>query len=371
MKIPYIFSLLLTTTILLSCNENNEQPQSNCLSRDFFSGYPKRNFKMGFTSWPAAPGQQAVDETYEFLADNADIYSEHIDSNIPWQAWMSGSPLPAAFTDNIDSRVANRIETSDLLVSISLLNLKRDDLAPDFDGNTPQYTYINDKAIEDAYVKHVSYIIDRLQPDFLVTGIEVNELKVQSETKWIEYKALMQEVNQRIRQNYPNLMISESVTLHTLYQPNVANPQAYIEEVTGYMNTMDFVSISYYPYLNQRIKEEEYQKVFDFLHEQITRPIAFVETAFFAEDLIVPRFGLNMKGDECAQNAYLETLLTNALEQNYAFIIWWAYKDFDELWQTFPEDLKDLGKLWRDTGLIDENNNSRMARTTWSIVLKK
>ncbi len=371
MKISHIFSFPLLILMLLSCNEDDQQPQSSCLTENFFSAYPIRNFKMGFTSWPAAPGQQAVDDTYEFLANNADIYSEHIDSNIPWQAWTDGTPLPKAFTDNIDSRVANRVASLKLLVSISLLNLIRSDLAPDFDGNAPSYIQMNDKAIEDAYVKHVSYIVDRLQPDYLVIAVEVNELKVYSETKWIEYKALIREVKQKIRQKYPNLMVSESFTLHTLYQPNVTDKQAYQEDVINYMNTLDLVSISFYPYLNQLIRTEEYQLIFDFLHEKVTKPIAFAETAFFAEDLVVQSFGLNIQGDECKQNAYLETLLTNAQDQDYEFVIWWAYKDFDELWETFPEDLKGLGRLWRDTGLLDENDNTRIAQTTWDIVLKK
>jgi len=68
---------------------------------------------------------------------------------------------------------------------------------------------------------------------------------------------------------------------------------------------------------------------------------------------------------------YLETLAWNAYKQNYEFIIWWAHRDYDELWNTFPEDVKDLGKLWKDTGLLDENGNKRHSFESWQSLFQK
>jgi len=58
-------------------------------------------------------------------------------------------------------------------------------------------------------------------------------------------------------------------------------------------------------------------------------------------------------------------LLSRAQTHHYLFVTCWAARDFDELWQTFPEAVKDLGALWRDTGLIDEAGKSRPAYATW------
>ena len=134
---------------------------------------------------------------------------------------------------------------------------------------------------------------------------------------------------------------------------------------------MDFVAVSFYPFFKGQHTKEEFQQAFNFLHDKVNKPIAFVETTHIAEDLSVPAFDLFIEGDECEQNAYLEILLANAQKENYEFVIWWAYKDFDSLWQTFPDEVKDVGKLWRDTGLIDENGNERKGYLTWRKAFNK
>lgn len=79
---------------------------------------------------------------------------------------------------------------------------------------------------------------------------------------------------------------------------------------------------------------------------------------------------ISINGNEVEQNVYLETLLTNAQEQEYEFIIWWTFRDYDAHWETFPVELLDIGKLWRDTGLVDEEGNQRLSYTTWKTFFK-
>jgi len=275
------------------------------------------------------------------------------------------------FIDDLEMRLNNRIENLPLLLSISLLNIDRTDLASDFDGSIPNYSALNDKTIEDAYFVHVDYLVQKFQPKELVIAIEVNELRIKDEKKWNEYKLLIREVKTRIKNKYPNLQISESITLHNLFQPEVNNPNEYIDEMVNYANQMEFVAISYYPFFKGHHSKTEFQTAFDFLHEKIYKPIAFSETGHIAEDLSVPSFNFFADGSTCEQNAYMETLLKNAQDHNYKFVVWWTHRDFDELWKTFPDDLKDLGKLWKDTGLLDENGVERPAFQTWGKVLQK
>ncbi len=330
-----------------------------------------RNFKMGFTTWSFGPGIQDVNDTYLFIEGNADIYAEHIDNKIPWNAWMNNLTLPAEFTNEILGRANRKIDNKQLLLSVSLLNSARDELAPDFDGSIPSYSNLDDIEIEEAYFKHIDYLINQFKPDYLVIAIEVNELRLRFESKWEGYKTLIQNVKSRVKQIYPDLIISESVSLHNLYEPNATDQTAYINEIANYMNQMDLVTISFYPFLKDRHSKEEFQQIFDFLHNKVNKPIAFVETGHIAENLIVPNLDLSIIGNESEQNIYLETLLKNAQKQNYEFIIWWGFRDYDALWETFPEELKDLGQLWRDTGLIDENGNERQSKTTWNKTLSK
>ena len=242
MKITVKIFFLIVILLVIGCNENDKvTPAESCVDQDFFSEYPSRNFNMGFSTWIYAPNQQAKNDTYQFTSENSDIYSEHIDDKIPWNAWINNLPLPVEFTD----------------------------------------------------------------------------------------------------------------------------------EIVGYVNQMELVTISYYPFFKGQHSKAEFQKAFDFLHSRINKPVAFVETSHLAEDLSVSSFNLFIEGDTCEQNAYLETLLTNAREQNYEFVIWWVHRDFDALWQTFPEELKDLGKLWRNTGVLDDNGNERPSYLTWRIVFDK
>jgi len=326
---------------------------------------------MGFSTWIYAPTIASKNNTYQFISENADIYSEMLDDKIPWDAWINDTPLPLEFTNEIDSRVSRKINGQQLLLSVGLLNLDRSDLAENFEGNTPDYTALYDTVIANAYVKHVQYLVNAFQPNYLVIAIEVNELLLKSENKWQEYKLLMEEVKPRIQQEFPGLEISESISLHNLYQPDVTDSEAFINEIVDYANQMDFVAISFYPFFKGQTNKSDFQQVFDFLDEKITRPIAFSETSHIAEDLIVDAFNLNIDGSSCAQNAYLETLLTNAQEHNYKFVIWWAHRDFDALWETFPEETKDLGKLWRNTGLLDQDGTKREGYLTWNEVLEK
>ncbi|WP_298898828.1 glycosyl hydrolase 53 family protein [uncultured Psychroserpens sp.] len=347
--------LLVISFSLLSCGKDDSP-----------SIPTSRNFKMGFTTWSFGPNLQDVNTTYSFIENNADIYTEHIDNKIPWNAWINDLTLPTEFTNEITGRANKRINNKELLLSVSLLNLNRDDLAEDFDGTIPSYTNLNDIEIEDAYFKHINYLVSQLMPDYLVIAIEVNELRLRAESKWESYKLLIQNVKSRIEQLYPSLNISESISLHNLYEPDIPNPTEYIDDILDYMNQMDFVAISFYPFFKNLHSRNEFQEVLDFLHDNINKSIAFVETSHIAEHLVVPNLNLSIDGTEIEQNIYLETLFENAQEHNYEFIIWWTHRDYDALWETFPVELLDVGQLWRDTGLLDESGNERLSKTTWS-----
>ncbi len=373
-KINHTYKILLVilTSLLFGCaKEHTDQPANDCNSEHFFSEYNSRNFSMGFSTWPYAPTEQSVNDTYQFIGDNSDIYSEHIDSNIPWNSWINDLPLPIEFTNEIGGRVSRKMSNIKLALSVSLLNTDRSDLAKDYDGSIPNYVSLSDKDIEDAYYKHIKYLTDQLDPDYLIIAIEVNELRKNSPSKWNAYKLLMQNVKTRIQQQFPLIKISESISLHNLLQPDVADPEAYIDDIIDYANTMDFVSISFYPFIKGQHTQADFQEAFDFLHNNITKPIAFSETSHLGEDLSIDSFSLMIEGSECEQNLYLETLFINAQENNYEYLIWWAHRDFYELWLTFPEELKDLGKLWRNTGLVTDEGDKRKTYSTWNTVFNK
>lgn len=357
-----ITPFILLFVFLAACAKDDNTSE-RC--SDFFCEYDARNFTMGFSTWAYAPTIFAVDGTYDFIENYADIYSEHIDSNVPWDAWMNDTTLPEAFTNEIAGRASNKIENTKLTVSVSLLSSDRSDLAFDYDGTRPQYSSLDDSHIADAYFKHLSYIASELSPEYLILAIEVNELLVHAPEKWEGYKNLMENIRTRIKSAFPSITISESITLHNFYAPEVANPEEFISEIAAYANGLDLVTISFYPFFKAQNTKEDFQKTFDFLHDKINQPIAFSETSHLSEDLNVEAFDLSISGNQSEQNNYLEALFTNAQEQNYEYLIWWAHRDYDELWATFPEEAKDLGRLWISTGILNEDGREKEAYETW------
>jgi hypothetical protein len=352
-------------SLLASCRKEAADTADNCTESQFFSNHSERHFEMGFSTWPYAPTMGSVDSTYQFIGQNADVYSEHIDFNIPWNAWINGQPLPSGFTNEIEGRKSRKIAGKKLTVSVSLLNSARNGLATDFDGSLPWFSTLNDTHIANAYFNHLQYITQQLMPDYLVMAIEVNELLLHDPEMWEGYKLLMANLRPRIQQYMPSLLVSESITLHNLYRPDVANPEEYKAEILKYVNALDWVPISFYPFFKGLDTRDGFQDAFDFIHENIKKPIAFAETSHLSEDLNVASFNLSIPGSPCGQNAYLETLLTNAQENRYKYVIWWAHRDYNALWETFPEEVKDVGKLWIGTGLVNEDGVKKEAYSTW------
>ena len=342
--------------LLVSCSDDSENG----------TGSTQNDPKLGFTTWSFGPNLEDVNGTYAFIENNAEIYAEHIDNRIPWNAWINGLALPVEFTNEIRGRADRKITEKPLLLSVSLFNSNRDELASDFDDTIPSYTNLDDDNIKNAYFQHVNYLVEAFTPDYLVIAIEVNELRLRSPEKWEGYKNLILEVRTSIKQAYPNLKIAASVSLHNLFEPDVADPETYITDITNHMNQMDFVAISFYPFLKNLNTTAQFQQAFDFLHTKTTLPIAFVETAHLAENLVIPNLNVSINGNEEEQRTYLETLIENAENKDYEFIIWWAHRDYDALWATFPDDVKDLGQVWRDTGLLDEDGVERPAYSVWS-----
>jgi len=64
-------------------------------------------------------------------------------------------------------------------------------------------------------------------------------------------------------------------------------------------------------------------------------------------------------------------LLTNAQDENYEYVIWWTHRDYEPLWETFPENLKDLGALWLSNGILDEDGSEKEAYSSWEGAFSK
>ena len=357
--------LLLLTLVLFSCSKDDATDEKSSFFPD-----DSRNFYMGFSTWPYAPTTQAYIDTYQFINGHSDAYEEMMPNKIPWDAWMNNNPLPTEFTAEVYRCVNRRLHGKQLILSVGILNVFRNALAPDYDGTVPAYTDFSDAEIEEAYFKHVKYLVDMLDPEYLIYGVEMNELYVRNQSQWQAYKTLMTNIRQRLKAEYPDLPMAESITLHSLFLSPLADAEAYQNDVFAYVDQMDFVPVSFYPFFNDLNNTSGFQAAFDFLYQHVSKPIAFSETGMNAEDIDVPAYNFQRTGSEETQDEYLQTLLLNAQDHNFEFVIWWTHRDYYQTWLEFPPETQELGKIWLSCGLLRDDGTYRKAYDSWDEVDK-
>jgi len=360
--------LWLIIVLLFSCSKEVIAPEDAGFFKD-----DKRNFSMGFTSWPYAPTLDAVNDTYLFLDRSGDVYEEIFPQKVPWKAFINDETLPTAYVDDVYKCVYHRISGKKMILSVSPLSIFRDNLAPDYDGSLPVYTRFSDATIEDAYFKHLSYLIENIRPDYLIFAMEVNEIYVHNFMQWQAFKILMKDIEERLRSDFPELPISVSITLHSLYEPDITNAGLYQQEVFDFVNQadIDFVSVSFYPFFKKLKTKDKWQQAFDLLYERINKKLAFSETGHISADLEVAAYNFSVTGSQEEQNEFLKTLLLNAQDHAYEFVIWWTHRDYYQTWLTFPSETQDLGKFWLTTGLLNDDGGYKEAYFSWMEVYDK
>jgi hypothetical protein len=335
-------------------------------------GAVKRVFLMGFTSWPYAATAEAVQGTYTFIGANADLITEHLDDGVPWAECLQDVPFPKTFLEKIEGRRKNRPPGTKLLLSLTPLNLGRNALAECAgDGQRPPLPAelkgkpFNDPQLVRAYARYCRRMAEFFQPDFLVTGIESNELLNNKPKEWNAYLELSRQAQREVRERFPRLPLSESVTLHKLLDRQNRGLAEYRTKLRKFVERQDFFAVSFYPFFLGLHTEKEFAEALDYLPAFSSKPIAITETGHPAEPIKIRTWKLDFPADAREQDAFVKVLLSRAEAQHYLFVTYWAARDFDELWKTFPEAVKDLGALWRDTGLVDEAGQPRPAYETW------
>lgn len=363
------FALWVGVFLLCACSSDDDVQEAGpqgCPAGEFAG---TRGFKMGFTTWPYAGTIEAIDSTYAFIEGHADLIAQHLDEPIPWSAWITGTGLPDDFVNSVAYKASMRPPGHELLLSVSLLNIMRDGLMEDLDGQVPAHTALDDPHLEDAYFLHLAYLVEAFDPDYLVLAIECNQLYYRAPEKWPAYKNLMAQIRSRVGDAYPDLPLSESFTLHNWVNPVPGSPDDFIEEIAAYGDHFDFAAISFYPFLEGLHSEAGFASAFDFLYSHVTKPIAFVETAHPSEAVVIPGLEVNIPIGPCEQEAYLNYLLQEAQDHDFMFVNWWCFADYDALFALFPPESQDLGLIWINTGLIDENGVEKNAMRAWRAAL--
>jgi hypothetical protein len=335
-----------------------------------------RNFYLGVTPWPADFTPAAVDEAYAFINNHCDIVSHHFDEGIPYEEAFHQQPWPQALVNDLTNRKQKTAPGKTILLSVAPLNLTRHEKADYYNNPDAGITDSiknywkqlpqNDPRIITAYVNFVSYLIDQLHPQFVNYGVESNDISWDS-TAFVHYKDFLSQVKTRLSTKYPALPFFISFMVND--QPSA------LSRASQLMPYTDYITLSSYPYAapgmpatgpaNPASLPADYYT--RFLDLDKTKPWAFAETGFIAQDLVIPAYSLNRQSNNQWQYDYLNLIMDLANLRKAKFIIWFCSSDYD----AGDNRLKQLGlyqdlfALWQDTGLRDEQGTERPSFKLW------
>ena len=333
-----------------------------------------RAFDMGFTPWPYDDTVTAVNFVYTEIAARGDFIAHHMDAGVPWQAALDGTAYDPAVEAEIQSRLDNTPANQRTYLAISPFSSDRTGLAGNWGAapNEPLSAPWNARDFDSpeviaAYTNFARDLITRFQPTYFNLGIEASELLVNDLARFNRYVTFATQVANALRAEFPNLRLMISVALKS---PGSVSADAIEANIGPLIDLIDVVGISVYPYVffdHADKGDPENLPANWFLQIQAIangKPIAVAETAWIAERLEVPVFGVDVMATAQNQADYMEELFAEAEALDAEFVVWWALVDFDALWDSALGQ-SPVARIWRDTGLYDEALNPRPALDTW------
>ena len=345
--------------------ENNQPPATG-----------SRYFYLGFTPFPYDFTSGALVETYQLLPQNADIIAHHFDDGIPWPEALSGATYDQNITSGLDFRLAQLADYDAVYLALTPVNNTRDGLAKYWgeQSNLPlpegwQELGFNHPNVVAAYINHCRYMIERFKPDYMAYGIEANLLYELNPSLFPDYLEMASRVYVALKAEYPDLPLFITIQIDSYHR----NPDIQEPAIRQLLELSDMVAVSSYPYTDygdpDTMPSEWFSRVAALAPE---KPFAIAETGFIAEDLHLSQRGIEITGTPQYQSEYIDFLLAEAEELQAEFVIWFVIRDYDLGWQLMESlGVDELFKLWRDSGLLDGDGQSRPGLEVWRIWLAR
>lgn len=331
-----------------------------------------RHFHLGFTPFPYEISYDGLAFAYEALAKDADITAHHFDSGVPWQEALSDEPYHPNLIQEWEGRLLATPANHQIYVAITPIALLRNNLAP-YRGESesmplpsPWDSYsFNHPDVKQAYLNYAIDVVEFFQPDYFAMGIEVNLLYNENPSEWEAFMELHRETYTALKARYPELPIFASV-LGVAFLDGYRDeddPMKQRELLADILEYSDYYAISIYPYLTSLLTTPIPDTMWDDLLSLSDKPIAITETGYPAQPFTILDGALTFEGTEEKQEAYIRRLFQEANAREFEFVINFIIRDYDTLYEQI--DGGDLEKLWRDTGLYDEDGQPRLALETW------
>ncbi len=333
----------------------------------------ERSFYMGFTAFPYDLSMDALNQSYANQVQNGDLLLTHFDHGVPWNEALNGLPFPSQVQEDIDRAVENKTPYHKILLTATPTNSSRDQLAGYWNNNGSHqplpppwnsYTFKTPEVIS-AYTNYCKRIIDAIQPNYFAYGIEINASFLENTSAYDNFMILAQQVYDTLKHDYPNLPI-----FLTFQDQSFNKDKKELANITKMMmDYSDIMAVSTYPYWQYNYPKRDANPTLfpnNWLQEMKNiapnKPFAISETGYCAENLILNEYGVKIVGTEKWQADYTQKLFIEAQKLNAMFIAWFIYRDYDHLYQKIPSTTL---KIWKDTGLEDENGTLRPAHIVW------
>jgi hypothetical protein len=326
---------------------------------------------MGFSPWLYDATNEAQDWTWSKLNAGGDIISNHLEEGVPWQAMYDGQDFSGSYLEELQYRKDRRAPGRKCLVQINPLNTARDGLAANRGEKVgeplpaPWNGYaLNSPQVKTAFLAYAHKMVEFLEPDFLLIGVEVNLLIRNNAALWSAYVELHSYVYSGLKATYPALPVAVSVFC-VPYFPEWSGDDDLTAQLAGLADltpVVDFVAFSVHPFMSALLAETFPDDYFDRLFGLTSKPIAISESSYPAQVWSAPP--LTWNGSPEKQDAFLGKMLEASQKHRARFVIWFAVRDYDALWNTVLKQSQEA-LVWRDTGLYDEAGADRSAIVRW------
>ena len=335
-----------------------------------------RTFALGFTDFPHAGTQEAVDAAWSAIDNDADMVSVHFDDGVPWPEALAGSPYNSNYLAELAAKAGKVPDDHLVYLSMTPLNFNRDNLAAyrgttgNMDLPAPWDTYdLDHPNVINAYISHCENMIERFDPDFVTYTIEGNMLADKSPLSWPAFVSLAGSVYSSLKGNHPDLPLI--ITLQADYVHAAYGTQAaFISQILPYTDLIAMSSYAFVNYYTPATLPEDWFAALAGLAPE--KPFAVGETSWLAENLTAP-YPTTIPATEQDQADYVSRLLAAADALDAVFVNWFFTRDFDDFWESDFQYMPDapLFRIWRDTGLYDGDGNKREGLGVWREWLEK
>jgi hypothetical protein len=299
----------------------------------------------GFTPLPTEISIEGLLEAYDIIEDHADLVAHHFDECVPWTALVEGGPLPRELDEQLQLRAARTRDDWAVFVAISLLAITRDGPARDCDpaGRAPED--FDDPDVLSAARVWVDLLVERLDPDFINVGVEVNLYGAFRPDDVDALIAVTRALYDHVQAEHPGIPVMAS------YQIDFTDgPVSPADLAVG----ADMLGLSSYPEVAGFTGLPADDRLDAFAALGI--PIAFAETGWRG-DL-----------DPDVQADYVAWLGRMAERHEMPFVVWFAPGDPDPLAAGAPPELRAIAELFDGIGLIAADGTERPALAVWDAV---